>query len=148
MTPRAGLVCFLLALFCAKGGAMQAPVVIRARPFPVSARTCAPCMTGPAETTAAMLSGALLIGAAQSPALPSAAVRIALASLTLLDCRPTADRQLADARAALAAGCCGTCGSHRFFFSFQLELKSSSVLGITLGRGSWPTAALDALVTG
>lgn len=50
-----------------------------------------------------MLSGALLIGAAQSPALPSAAVRIALASLTLLDFRPTADRQLADARAALAA---------------------------------------------
>jgi nitrite reductase/ring-hydroxylating ferredoxin subunit len=50
-----------------------------------------------------MLSGALLFGAAQSPALPSAAVRIALASLTLLDFRPTADRQLADARSALAA---------------------------------------------
>ena len=103
MTPRTGLVCFLLALFCAKGGAMQRPVVIRARPFPVPARTCAPCMTGPAETTAAMLSGALLFGAAQSPALPSAAVRIALASLTLLDFRPTTDRQLTDALSALAA---------------------------------------------
>ena len=103
VAPRAGIVCSLLALFCAKCGAIQAPVAIRARPLPVPARTCAPCMTGPAETTAAMLSGALLFGAAQSPALPSAAVRIALASLTLLDFRPTADRQLADARSALAA---------------------------------------------
>ena len=50
-----------------------------------------------------MLSGALLAAAARPPlSWPSSCVRIGLASLTLLDFRPTATRQLEDVQAALA----------------------------------------------
>ena len=60
-------------------------------------------MKSPASATATILSGALLVRAAQAPTWPFAAVQTGLASLTLLDFRPTARTQLASAHAALAA---------------------------------------------
>lgn len=55
-----------------------------------------------AAAVALILSGALMASAATSTTWPAATVRAGLASLTLLDFRPTAERQLAESQSALA----------------------------------------------
>ena len=56
-----------------------------------------------AAAVALILSGALMASAATSTTWPAATVRAGLASLTLLDFRPTAERQLAESQSALVA---------------------------------------------
>lgn len=74
---------------------------------PPNARAAIPLLkvdVAPSASAAALiLSGALVATAATSTTWPAATVRAGLASLTLLDLRPTADRQLAESQNALAA---------------------------------------------
>ena len=108
MSGHAGALCMLLLLSTEGARALVAqarfPV---ARCTPPNARAATPLLkldVAPSASAAALIvAGALVVSAATSTTWPSATVRAGLASLTLLDLRPTAERQLAESQSALAA---------------------------------------------
>ena len=100
------LVLLLLSTEGARALVAQARFPI-ARCTPPNARAATPLLkvdVAPSASAAALIvTGALVVSAATSTTWPAATVRAGLASLTLLDLRPTAERQLAESQSALAA---------------------------------------------